>query len=50
VELLGVTLVARIHWGTFPLLAGTPEALHDAMRARGLGATIHAWKPGDTIS
>jgi hypothetical protein len=50
VELLGVSHVAPIHWGTFPILAGTPEALRAAMHARGLGATVHAWRPGDTIS
>ena len=50
VELLGVTHVAPIHWGTFPLLAGTPAQLEAAMHARGLAATVHAWAPGDTIS
>jgi L-ascorbate metabolism protein UlaG (beta-lactamase superfamily) len=50
VELLGVTHVAPIHWGTFPALAGTPAQLQAAMHARGLGAEVHAWSPGDTIS
>ncbi len=50
VELLGVTDVLPIHWGTFPLLAGTPGALQEAMDARGLKATVHAWAPGDTVS
>ncbi len=49
VELLGVRHVLPIHWGTFPLLAGTPAQLETAVRARGLDATIHAWAPGDTI-
>jgi len=50
VELLGVTHVAPIHWGTFPVLAGTPAELEAAMRGRGLDAEVHAWAPGDTIS
>jgi L-ascorbate metabolism protein UlaG (beta-lactamase superfamily) len=50
VELLGVKDVLPIHWGTFPALAGTPEALETAVRARGGTATIHHWQPGDTVS
>ena len=49
VELLGVSHVAPIHWGTFPALAGTPAQLEAAMRARGLGAEVHHWVPGETI-
>lgn len=37
VELLGVESVVPIHYGTFPLLAGTPEELQAALTARGLG-------------
>jgi L-ascorbate metabolism protein UlaG (beta-lactamase superfamily) len=48
-ELLGVSHVLPIHWGTFPLLAGTPQQLQDAIAARGGTATVHAWDPGDTI-
>ena len=50
VELLGVSHVAPIHWGTFPLLAGTPAQLEAAVRARGLSAEVISWAPGDTIS
>jgi L-ascorbate metabolism protein UlaG (beta-lactamase superfamily) len=50
VELLGVTHVLPIHWGTFPLLAGTPAQLEAAVRARGLDAMVHGWAPGDSIS
>ncbi|HEU0244648.1 MAG TPA: metal-dependent hydrolase [Candidatus Limnocylindrales bacterium] len=49
-ELLGVRHVLPIHWGTFPLLAGTPGQLADAIAARGGTAEVHDWKPGDTIS
>ena len=50
VELLGVHDVLPIHWGTFPALAGTPDALEAAVRSRGGTATIHHWQPGDTVS
>ncbi len=50
VELLGVRDVLPIHWGTFPILAGTPAALADAVAARGVQATVHDWRPGDTVS
>ena len=50
VELLGVSDVAPIHWGTFPILAGTPEALRTELDARGLaGVTVHSWAPGETL-
>jgi L-ascorbate metabolism protein UlaG (beta-lactamase superfamily) len=50
VELLGVSDVAPIHWGTFPILAGTPAELRTALDTRGLGGvTVHAWAPGDTL-
>ena len=42
--------VAPIHWGTFPLLAGTPAALRDALDARGGSAEVIDWRPGDTVS
>jgi L-ascorbate metabolism protein UlaG (beta-lactamase superfamily) len=48
-DLLGVTHVLPIHWGTFPLLAGTPAQLADAIVARGGTAEVIDWKPGDTL-
>jgi len=50
VELLGVSHVLPIHWGTFPLLAGTPAELEAAIRTRGGSATVYHWQPGDTVS
>jgi len=50
VELLGVQHVLPVHWGTFPILTGTPAELEAAVRARGGQATIHAWQPGDSVS
>ena len=48
-ELLGVRDVLPIHWGTFPLLAGTPAQLEAAVLARGGSARVHHWQPGDTV-
>ena len=50
VELLGVRDVLPVHWGTFPILVGTPTALQAALTARGVTATVHDWRPGDTVS
>ena len=49
VGLLGVHDVLPVHWGTFPILAGTPAALTAELGARGIEATVHDWKPGDTV-
>jgi len=50
VELLGVDAVAPIHWGTFPILAGTPDQLRTELDARGLGQVdVHGWAPGETL-
>jgi L-ascorbate metabolism protein UlaG (beta-lactamase superfamily) len=38
VELLGVATVVPIHYGTFPILAGTPDQLRTELAARGLGS------------
>jgi L-ascorbate metabolism protein UlaG (beta-lactamase superfamily) len=49
-DLLGVGHVLPIHWGTFPILAGTPSELRDAIAARGGTAEVIDWRPGDTVS
>lgn len=38
------------HWGTFPLLTGTPEALQAACKEFGANAEIIALKPGESVS
>ncbi|MDR3544990.1 MAG: MBL fold metallo-hydrolase, partial [Candidatus Limnocylindrales bacterium] len=49
VELLGVKDVMPIHYGTFPILAGTPDQLRNELSARGLGdVVVHAPQPGQT--
>ena len=40
-----------IHYGTFPILAGTPEASCGRSWARGLSdVEIHAPEPGGSVS
>jgi len=51
VELLGVQDIVPMHYGTFPILTGTPEALRTALEERGLpDVTVHATTPGGTLS
>ena len=51
VELLGVQHVVPTHYGTFPILAGTPDELRAALAARGLGSVeVHVTEPGGTIA
>jgi L-ascorbate metabolism protein UlaG (beta-lactamase superfamily) len=51
VELLGVGEVMPIHYGTFPLLAGSPEQLRVELDGRGLGdVRIHAPEPGGSFT
>jgi L-ascorbate metabolism protein UlaG (beta-lactamase superfamily) len=48
IRLLGVKHVIPMHYATFPMLTGTPEALRkEASDIAGL--EIHAMKPGETI-
>ncbi len=47
VELLGVQDVMPIHYGTFPILAGTPDQLRSELASRGLAKVgVHAPQPG----
>ena len=51
VELLGVDAVAPMHYGTFPVLVGTPDRLRDELAKRGLGhVTVHATSPGGNLA
>jgi L-ascorbate metabolism protein UlaG (beta-lactamase superfamily) len=45
-ELLGVKQVVPMHWGTFPLLTGTPAALKALVEPRGV--QVLELKPGET--
>jgi L-ascorbate metabolism protein UlaG (beta-lactamase superfamily) len=48
IRLLGVHHVIPIHYGTFPMLTGTPEALRELTQDIA-GLEIHALKPGESI-
>ena len=45
-ELLGVKQVVPMHWGTFPILTGTPAALKKLVEPRGV--QVLELKPGET--
>ena len=50
VELLGVKHVVGMHYGTFPILTGTPDELRSEIEARGLrDVEVHATEPGGTL-
>ena len=50
-ELLGVADVVPMHYGTFPILAGTPDLLRAELAARGLaGIDVHAPEPGGAVA
>jgi L-ascorbate metabolism protein UlaG (beta-lactamase superfamily) len=49
IRLLGVSHVIPIHYATFPVLTGTPEALRGYTKDI-LEVTIHALKPGGTLT
>ena len=47
VELLGVKRVVPAHWGTFPALTGTPDALAGLV---GKDVTVERIEPGDSVT
>ncbi len=50
VEWLGVKDVLPLHFGTFPILAGTPDELRRELAARGLAdVTVHTPEPGGRV-
>jgi L-ascorbate metabolism protein UlaG (beta-lactamase superfamily) len=49
VELLGLSLAVPIHFGTFPLLAGTPEELTGEVRGRTSATEVVVIEPGGTV-
>jgi L-ascorbate metabolism protein UlaG (beta-lactamase superfamily) len=51
VEWLGVRHVMPVHYGTFPVLAGTPDQLRQALADRGVsGVEVYSPEPGGSIS
>lgn len=49
-KLLGVSDVIPCHWGTFPALTGTPEALHAELKAVGCATEVHGLEPGGSVT
>jgi L-ascorbate metabolism protein UlaG (beta-lactamase superfamily) len=45
---LGVRKVIPIHWGTFPVLTGTPEMLVKALENFGTACEVIGLKPGES--
>ena len=48
-ELLAVEAVVPIHYGTFPPLTGTPEALRQECAARGVDVEVVEVEPGGSV-
>jgi len=48
-QLLGVARIVPIHYGTFPILAGTPDQLRDELRRIGADVEVVSPEPGETI-
>jgi L-ascorbate metabolism protein UlaG (beta-lactamase superfamily) len=51
IELLGVTTVVPIHYGTFPILTGNPEQLREELERLNLGdVRVIAPEPGQLVT
>jgi L-ascorbate metabolism protein UlaG (beta-lactamase superfamily) len=49
VRLLGVSAVVPIHYGTFPVLVGTPDELRAELAALGVEAQVLSPEPGEPV-
>jgi L-ascorbate metabolism protein UlaG (beta-lactamase superfamily) len=49
VKLTGVKTVIPSHYGTFPVLSGTPDELKKHLAALNLDVTVLAPEPGETV-
>lgn len=47
-EMLGVKMVIPSHFGTYPVLVGTPAMLREELRKRGYECEVIELKPGET--
>ncbi len=48
-ELLRPKVVVPMHYGTFPLLTGTPQEFEEELQARGLKVMVKVLSPGETF-
>ena len=46
-KLLKVKTVVPMHYGTFPVLSGTPDQLRDALKKAKVNAKVDEFKPGE---
>jgi L-ascorbate metabolism protein UlaG (beta-lactamase superfamily) len=46
---VGAKWVVPMHYGTFPSLTGTPDALRAELKARGCAAEVVAPRPGEPV-
>ncbi len=49
VRLVRPRVVVPMHFGTFPVLSGTPEAFASALRSRGVKVKLEVMSPGQTL-
>ncbi len=49
VKILKSKVVAPMHWGTFPVLKGTPEALEEEIRKLGIQVRVLKLRPGEAV-
>jgi L-ascorbate metabolism protein UlaG (beta-lactamase superfamily) len=49
VKLVNPEMVIPMHFGTFPVLSGTPQALEKALHEEGSKAKVKAMTIGETI-
>jgi len=50
VKLVGPEMVIPMHYGTFPVLTGTPEAFGKELKKRGAKSELRVMKVGETIT
>ncbi len=50
VRLVGPGMVVPMHYGTFPVLTGTPEALAAAVKKKGLATEVHPMAVHETLA
>jgi L-ascorbate metabolism protein UlaG (beta-lactamase superfamily) len=50
VKLVGPGMVIPMHYGTFPVLIGTPEAFGEELKKRGTKTELRVMKVGETIT
>ena len=50
VKLVGPRIVIPMHYGTFPVLTGTPETFERELKKRQLSTQLRVTKIGETIA